>query len=374
MTTRTVVPSVAALAAIVALESCEIKSGGGKPADTLSAADIARRADSAAAAAGAASNAVTDSTLRARASAGTDSGQMTIEPAAPQRGGVVFVHVDGVAGDATRCSWKGAPLPCYRSGGGVLAILPLPADEPAGTFSFTVDHSGGRSARQITVNDRPFGRELVFLDPALYALVSRRADVARDARAVRAVLAGESPERRWSGAWRDPVASSGKSAGYGVERFYYPVSDSTRVVSLDPGLASEGPFGTDTASAAPRGNVPSWRHAGIDLPARKGASVTAPAAGTVADVGDYVLTGHTLLLDHGQGVFTAYFHLDTVLVRRGDVVARGKTVARVGQTGLATGAHLHYGVYVHGKDVDPAAWKAMPAWVRSDSGAVAQVR
>ena len=102
--------------------------------------------------------------------------------------------------------------------------------------------------------------------------------------------------------------------------------------------------------------------------------MTAPAAGTVADVGDYVLTGHTLLLDHGQGVFTAYFHLDTVLVRRGDVVARGKTVARVGQTGLATGAHLHYGVYVHGKDVDPAAWKAMPAWVRSDSGAVAQVR
>ena len=79
----------------------------------------------------------------------------------------------------------------------------------------------------------------------------------------------------------------------------------------------------------------------------------------MADVGDYALTGRTLILDHGQGVHSAYFHLDTVLVSKGDVVQRGATLARVGATGLATGPHLHYGIYLHGKDVDPAAWHAI---------------
>jgi murein DD-endopeptidase MepM/ murein hydrolase activator NlpD len=89
----------------------------------------------------------------------------------------------------------------------------------------------------------------------------------------------------------------------------------------------------------------------------------------VAEVGDYTLTGKTLIVDHGQGVMTAYFHLDTVLVRKGDLVRAGKTLGRVGATGLATGPHLHYGVYVHGQDVDPAAWQAMPPFARADSSA-----
>jgi len=87
----------------------------------------------------------------------------------------------------------------------------------------------------------------------------------------------------------------------------------------------------------------------------------------VAEVGEYILTGRTLVLDHGQGVLSAYFHLDTVLVREGDVAQAGRTIARVGSTGLATGPHLHYGIYVHGKDVDPVAWRAMPDFARADT-------
>ena len=115
--------------------------------------------------------------------------------------------------------------------------------------------------------------------------------------------------------------------------------------------------------------MPSWRHAGVDLTASRGSSVVAPAAGLVADVGSYILTGNTVVIDHGQGVHSAYFHLDTALVRRGDRVAAGKRIGRVGATGLATGPHLHYGIYVHGKDIDPAAWAAMPAFARDQGDA-----
>jgi len=89
------------------------------------------------------------------------------------------------------------------------------------------------------------------------------------------------------------------------------------------------------------------------------------------DVGEYVLSGRTLVIDHGQGVYSAYFHLDTTLVRKGDQVRAGRTIARVGSTGLSTGPHLHYAIYVHGRDVDPAAWRDMPAFARGEGRATA---
>jgi murein DD-endopeptidase MepM/ murein hydrolase activator NlpD len=222
----------------------------------------------------------------------------------------------------------------------------------------------------VPVGERDFGRELVFLPESLYALIQRSRDVARDARALRGILATETPNRLWSGGWRQPVSGAGgRSSGYGVERFYYRASDSARAITLAPELRARGSFGVDTAS--PRaGEVPSWRHAGVDIPAPRRTPVVAPATGQVVDVGEYVLSGRTLVIDHGQGTLTAYFHLDTILVHKGDVVRAGRTVARVGATGLATGPHLHFGVYLHGKDVDPATWYAMPAFARGDTARV----
>ena len=297
-------------------------------------------------------------------SASRDTGVVTLFPDRPVRGGVLFALAEGLAADIPRCSWKGATLPCARVSRGVLAIVPLPADEAAGTFTLSFERPAGRITRQVTIADRDFGRELVFLDSAHYALVKRTSDVARDARALRGVLATESNERRWSGKWGAPVQGS-RSAGYGVERFYYRAADSSRAISLGSDMKTRGTFGLDTSAAA--ANVPSWRHAGVDIAAARKTSVNAPAAGIVADVGEYILTGRTVIIDHGQGVMTAYFHLDTVLVRRGDEVAAGKRIGRVGATGLATGPHLHYGIYIHGKDVDPAAWSAIPAFARDDA-------
>lgn len=297
-------------------------------------------------------------------SAARDTGVVTLYPDRPVRGGVLFALAEGVASDIPRCSWKGATLPCVRVSNGVLAIVPLPADEAAGTFTLAFERPAGRITRQVTVADHDFGRELVFLDSAHYALVKRTSDVARDARALRGVLATESSQRLWHGSWGVPVKGA-RSAGYGVERFYYRAADSSRAISLGSDMKTHGTFGLDTSASA--SGVPSWRHAGVDLAAARNTAVNAPAAGTVADVGEYILTGRTVIIDHGQGVMSAYFHLDTALVRRGDQISAGKRIGRVGATGLATGPHLHYGIYIHGKDVDPAAWSAMPSFARDDS-------
>ena len=301
--------------------------------------------------------------------AARDTGRVQLHPAQPRRGGVLFAYAEGLGSPPASCYWKSEPIPCYPTSRGMLATIPLPAEEEPGTYSLLFEQPD-RNARdfvvagRVVVADREFDREIIFLDRERFALLRRGAEIARDACALRQVLATRTSERRWKGAWREPLAG-GKSSGYGVERFYYPASDSSRAIRLTPAMRARGRFGVDSAPGG--SGAASWRHAGVDIPARRGAPVVAPAGATVAEVGDYVLTGRTLVLDHGQGVLTAYFHLDTVLVRRGDIVRAGAAIARVGESGLATGPHLHYGVYLHGKDVDPAAWRDMPAFARDDA-------
>jgi murein DD-endopeptidase MepM/ murein hydrolase activator NlpD len=290
--------------------------------------------------------------------AATDSGSVLLAPDEMRRGGIAVAVAQGLTMETPRCSWKGASLPCYRTPAGVRALVPFPADEPGGRYALVIDRPASRITREITVAETDFGRELIFLDDSLYTSLRRTRDIARDARAVRRILESETPQQHWSGAWRMPV-DGGKTSAYGVERFYHRASDSTRVVRLESSVKARGSFGLDTASASP--DVPAWRHAGIDIAVPRGTSVRAAAAGAVAEIGDYVLMGKTVILDHGQGVHSAYFHLDTVVVREGDVVRKGASLARVGATGLATGPHLHYGIYVHGKDVDPVAWHALPS-------------
>jgi murein DD-endopeptidase MepM/ murein hydrolase activator NlpD len=287
--------------------------------------------------------------------AATDSGSVLLGPEEIRRGGVVVAVAQGLTVENPHCSWKGTSLPCYRTPAGVRAVVPLPADEPGGRYALVIDRPASRITREIAVEETDFGQELIFLDDSVYARLRRGADIARDARAIRRVLETETAEQRWSGAWRMPV-EGGKSSRYGVERFYHRASDSARVVRIEASARTRGSFGVDTV---PAGDAPAWRHAGVDIAVARGTSVRAPQAGAVAEVGDYVLTGRTLILDHGQGVHSAYFHLDTVLVREGDVVRRGATLARVGASGLATGPHLHYGIYIHGKDVDPAVWHGL---------------
>jgi murein DD-endopeptidase MepM/ murein hydrolase activator NlpD len=94
-------------------------------------------------------------------------------------------------------------------------------------------------------------------------------------------------------------------------------------------------------------------HEGIDVVAPAGTPIEAPAAGTVTSAGWSTGYGNTVTIDHGFGLVTRYAHASRLLVRPGQRVRRGERIALVGNTGLATGPHLHYEVHVNGKPVDP---------------------
>jgi murein DD-endopeptidase MepM/ murein hydrolase activator NlpD len=94
-------------------------------------------------------------------------------------------------------------------------------------------------------------------------------------------------------------------------------------------------------------------HEGIDVAAPMGAEIEAPAAGVVQDIRWAEGYGNLLTLDHGYGLVTRYAHCSKILVVRGQRVKRGQKIALVGSTGLSTGPHVHYEVWVNGKAVDP---------------------
>ncbi len=101
-------------------------------------------------------------------------------------------------------------------------------------------------------------------------------------------------------------------------------------------------------------------HKGLDFAANAGEPIIAPADGVVVLAGleqeGFAVHGNCLFIDHGQGVVSSYLHLSQALVKEGDPVIRGQLIGKVGDTGIATGPHLHWGVYLHGENIDPSPW------------------
>jgi murein DD-endopeptidase MepM/ murein hydrolase activator NlpD len=95
-------------------------------------------------------------------------------------------------------------------------------------------------------------------------------------------------------------------------------------------------------------------HLGIDLAARRGTPVVAAGDGVVIEAGPAIGYGRLIVIDHGDGVTTRYGHLRRMRVKKGQKVAAGQEIGTVGQSGWATGPHLHFEVRIRGQAVDPS--------------------
>ena len=105
---------------------------------------------------------------------------------------------------------------------------------------------------------------------------------------------------------------------------------------------------------------PRNQHTGEDIAAPLGAPVRATNDGIVKMVADHFFSGTSVILDHGLGLYTMYFHLDTATVKEGARVERGGLIGTVGQSGRATGPHLHWGAWLNGARVNPFALTTLP--------------
>ncbi len=161
------------------------------------------------------------------------------------------------------------------------------------------------------------------VDPDAAAL--KRIDLEKEK--VKAVLAGFTPERLWGTGFLVPV--EGTIAGaFGSKRIL---------------------------NGQPRN-----QHNGEDIAASLGTPVKATNDGVVRMVDDHFFSGKGVILDHGLGLFTMYFHLDTTAVKEGERVKRGDVIGTVGQSGRATGPHLHWGAWLNGSRVNPFALAKLP--------------
>jgi murein DD-endopeptidase MepM/ murein hydrolase activator NlpD len=106
-------------------------------------------------------------------------------------------------------------------------------------------------------------------------------------------------------------------------------------------------------------------HEGIDVSAPMGSPIEAPAAGVVTDAGWENGYGNTITINHGFGIVTKFAHASKLLVKTGQRVSRGQRIALVGNSGLATGPHLHYEVHVNGRPVNPLKY-VLPEGVVTD--------
>jgi murein DD-endopeptidase MepM/ murein hydrolase activator NlpD len=128
-----------------------------------------------------------------------------------------------------------------------------------------------------------------------------------------------------------------------------------RPISVD--YPTTSPFGTRrTYSVADIGNF----HAGQDFGAPEGTLIFAPAPGVVVLAEPVAVRGNAVIIDHGQGVFSGYWHMSEMKVAPGMQVAAGDVLGLVGNTGLSTGAHLHWELRIAGVAVDPMQFLEEP--------------
>jgi hypothetical protein len=160
-------------------------------------------------------------------------------------------------------------------------------------------------------------RSMVELDPKTLERVNR------ESKKLKALFGGVREVRLWKGAFSRPVEGE-VTTGFGLRRVINGQRKSP--------------------------------HTGVDLRADEGTPVVACNGGVVVAVGDFFFSGKSIILDHGGGLYSMYFHLSEIGVKEGGRVHTGDFLGRVGSTGRSTGPHLHWGMILRGARVDPLSF------------------
>jgi murein DD-endopeptidase MepM/ murein hydrolase activator NlpD len=247
-------------------------------------------------------------------------------------GGVVVVRLAsrGLLGTA----WAlldGRKAPFYSDVGGPRALVPVPVDAVPGPATLGVEIAARRGEQRIPIAlqiaPRTYPSRAAALPETQRSLLVRP-EVERDGQRFLAWLRTES--RSVPGPLMAPVRSTGGS-GFGELRSY---GDPTPVESRIDALLGE-------------------YHRGLDYLVAAGSEVRSPATASVLFAGPLVLSGETVVLDHGQGIVSALLHLSRLEVREGDRVAPGAILGYSGESGLAPEPMLEWRVYLHGVAIDP---------------------
>ncbi len=115
----------------------------------------------------------------------------------------------------------------------------------------------------------------------------------------------------------------------------------------------EGPITSEFGLRRIINNTPKARHSGVDIAAPAGRGVIASNRGKVVFTGELFFSGKTIVIDHGLGLYTMYFHLSGIRVKKGEMVEKGRVIGLVGSTGRSSGPHLHWGVRLNMARINP---------------------
>jgi murein DD-endopeptidase MepM/ murein hydrolase activator NlpD len=225
--------------------------------------------------------------------------------------------------------FEGRPLFFTGDDRGGWTVVGIHALQDVGTYSLALrarlqDGTESVTAVNVVVGAGPYAVEDVQLAPGRESLLDPEIVKAEQARMVQ-VWSGIGPRPLWEGPFGLPITSTRITSPFGTRRSY-----------------NNGPV--------------SGFHGGIDFGAANGTPIYAPAAGRVVLAEQLTVRGNAVLIDHGLGVFSGYFHQSKLAVQVGQVVQRGDVIGYVGDTGLVSGAHLHWEMRVGGIAVDPMQW------------------
>jgi murein DD-endopeptidase MepM/ murein hydrolase activator NlpD len=208
---------------------------------------------------------------------------------------------------------------------GYLAFIALDAFSQPGITQLEIDGLGQRPfAQDVLVQSGGYGTQYITLPEELNALLAPEIRAADEA-----ILATYyqqfSEPAAWQGLFEVPIRDSLITAGYGDARSY-----------------NQGPI--------------EIFHTGVDFAGPVGTPIYAPATGTVIFSDTLNIQGNALIVDHGLGVMTGYYHLSKVHVAVGQVVTPGQLLAEGGSSGLSSGPHLHWELRVGNVPVNGLQW------------------